>query len=138
MSNDQNDIIEENRREMEEERQPTPTPWGIKSPKGLTRKDQEGDRLIYSLNSNEHIAETFQYQGHSTKDQETSIANAEFIVRAVNSHEELLKVIKALRSDIAFVLTNSPQTHVKEVASLSVKYADKVLTKAEGKEDLTK
>ena len=72
----------------------TPTPWKIAQQKGIVGYQKEGDRLIYSEQTKEHIAETFQYRNEENFDAETSVKNAEFIVTACNAHEDLLEIAK--------------------------------------------
>jgi hypothetical protein len=45
----------------------------------------------------------------------------------------LLKVVKNLRSDLAYVLANSSQSDIRDIIKLSVDYADKAVAQAEGK-----
>lgn len=76
--------------------QHTPGPWKVKTPKGLVGLEREGDRLIVSEETKEHVAAVFQYRNDNHKDKTTSLANAEFIVTACNSHADLLAACEAL------------------------------------------
>ncbi len=65
----------------------TPTPWKVAMPLG------EGDIQILSVKVNAYgnfINAVVPFRVFSNED----VANAEFIVRAVNSHEELLSAMK--------------------------------------------
>lgn len=70
--------------------QHAPTPWVIKAPGISVGHEKEGDRLVFAEETKEHVAEVFQYRNNDHKDEATSLANAEFIVRACNSHADLL------------------------------------------------
>jgi hypothetical protein len=68
----------------DESAQHTPTPWGL---------DSIDDTAIMSSTSNGHYIASCD---RGDLPQEICRANAEFIVRAVNSHAELLKLVEAL------------------------------------------
>jgi len=65
----------------------TKTPWFYTETH--TPEPQQDDYLIHDAEGR-HIAEVFQYQNNENQNG-PSQANAEFIVRACNLHEELLK-----------------------------------------------
>lgn len=76
--------------------QHTPTPWIVKNPKIPVGCDKEGDRLICSEETKEHVAEVFQYRNDNHKDEATGLANAEFIVLACNAYDDLLAALEDL------------------------------------------
>lgn len=57
--------------------------------------------------------------------------------RLKRDREELLEALKNLRSDLAYVLSNSGQSHITNVVKLSVKYVDKIMQSQaqDGKEE---
>lgn len=59
-------------------------------------------------------------------------ANAEFIIRAVNSHDELLKVVKNLRAHIV-AYNQRQKSSTNMIGSLAIHEADEAIAKAEGK-----
>ena len=103
----------------------TATPWNMVSQKGLIGRQKEGDRLIYSVETKEHVSETFQYRNDEHTDAETSIANAEFIVRACNSHEELVEACK----DVQYYFRNYEEDNTTALVHL-LKKIESALKKA--------
>lgn len=88
----------------------TPTPWAV------------GRKCESLVTSGIEIVADCQSTGELPR--EISVANAAFIVRAVNAHEELIKMIKNLR-DLALDADVIDNVHVEEI--------DFILSKAEGK-----
>ena len=70
----------------------TELPWHVVEP-ARPRPQEENDRLI-ATKDKKHVAETFQYQNHDNQNG-PGVANADFIVRACNSHYALLEACKA-------------------------------------------
>lgn len=87
----------------------TPTPWNNDSPSGL---------VIFS--ETERVA-TVDDLGSSFRTKEMK-ANAAFIVRAVNSHDDLLITLKSLRKAVSQYLAESVASDI-----------DAAIAKAEGK-----
>jgi len=69
----------------------TKTPWKAS---GIVQSapDTEGDMLIHT-EGGLHVAEVFQVQNLKHKDPEQSRANAAFIVKACNAHDELVSAL---------------------------------------------
>jgi len=65
----------------------TPTPWVYMSTKGIYLGCDENQKMAYAIESP---------SGNSWVLQLDREANAEFIVRAVNAHDELLRACNAL------------------------------------------
>ncbi len=78
----------------------TPRPWGISKRKVPCEKQTEGDRLIFSRKTKEHVSETFQYRNDEHTDAETSIANADLIVKAVNRDHLFNPLVDALEKAV--------------------------------------
>ena len=103
----------------------TPLPWLIVKPEKYG-PNQEDDRLIHTEDG-KHIAEVFQYQNYFHQNG-PSIANAEFIVRACNSHYELLEACKRtveMFDKNSTAMNELPYTYTR---------LKQVIAKAEGKE----
>ena len=101
----------------------TPTPWQIirpidGPPLTIRRKEahaQEPNIAYVNRDLN------------SWRSEEMCQSNAEFIVRAVNSHEELLRALKGLLSAYAWDYKKTPQNELQS----DVKKAVKAIAKAE-------
>lgn len=76
------------------EKKHTPTPWGINGTHKLF-DEQDEDSLIIRADGMWVAVVTPDANDHVRLGKEEVQANAEFIVRAVNSHEELLESLKA-------------------------------------------
>ncbi len=75
----------------------TPTPWYISTVStGLIRTEDNSEVIDYKIKHSLSDYESVQIGqiGYVFLDNETSKANAEFIVRAVNTHNELLEACK--------------------------------------------
>ena len=81
---------------MESKAKHTKGKLGIAEPSGIVGKRKEGDRLIYQLDTKEHICEVVQYRNYEHTDEETSVANAAHIVRCWNSHYGLMEALKEI------------------------------------------
>ncbi len=78
----------------------TPGPWLVKRPIGIIGHEKEGDRLIVSEETKEHVAEVFQYRNHNHKDEATALANARLIAASpcmLTALEECVTVYEAHR-----------------------------------------
>lgn len=93
----------------------TPTPWA----RNINHKYP-----IYSVTSHAHIAYTL-LDAPNGIDERVANANLEFIVRAVNAHDELVEVLRGLVVDVEYrrAIHKSPW-YERAVAALA---------KAEGK-----
>jgi hypothetical protein len=60
---------------------------------GLQSGESRRDKMIYTPDLMTAVASTFWPEGNSLDEQ---MANAEFILRAVNAHEQMLKALKAV------------------------------------------
>lgn len=101
----------------------TPTPWKVKE----GTMDFLGDsmRPIQAVHGS-IIA--FVSDGNLVDTQKRD-ADASFICRAVNAHEELVGMVKELLSELSWTAQNNPQHGLEG----TVEKAKKVLAKAEGK-----
>ncbi len=99
--------------------QHTPTPW---MQAGVSRY------IVKDLES-VSIASTTVPKGRNDKEEEAleklAYANAAFIVRAVNSHDELLKALSVLKNSITGVYYLGEEKEIEII--------DKAIAKAEGK-----
>lgn len=93
----------------------TPIPWTTEEYQG------EPKRIVVGPN-NEMIADCYADSSDDINLPENYKANADFIVRAVNSHEELLAALKLARAEI---FEFNPDN--------SFVYYDSILAKAEAK-----
>lgn len=92
----------------------TPGPWFCKQSQSYDIRQKE-DCLVYVKDKDNnplHIAETFQYQNDDNhKENGTSIANAEFIVKACNSHDALVAENERLKTELKNEATLSETRH---------------------------
>lgn len=93
----------------------TPTPWKIEVVEGLSIYGPEG-LLLADLKGN-----------HQTK------ANAAFIVKAVNCHEEMLTALRSVRNEYRRYVLNDPKNIEDAIGSRVLAQIDRAITKAEGK-----
>jgi len=89
----------------------TPTPWGWESLENRVRIEGNGYCVAIMQKG---------------MDRQTTEANAAFIVRAVNSHEELLDVMR-------FIIEMNEKTGAERNMPVAIRLAKKAIAKAEGK-----
>jgi len=106
----------------------SPLPWTIdKSHPGHLGIWASGERAPY----HREVAVLPQRSNHPQTPHETTDANVEFIVRAVNTHDELLAALKAfLRAPS--LGSSGPGSVTIEVQSFNLKAAEAAIRKAEG------
>ena len=63
----------------------------------------------------------------------TSLAHSKRIVRAVNSHEELLTALRSVRNEFRAYVLNDPKNLETALGSRILAQIDRAITKAEGK-----
>lgn len=105
------------------EPQHTPTPWKLAS---------WSPTLIVSESEGRHLANMNDVEVRHRGDKEPqtgSIANAAFIVRAVNSHEELIGMLKVYRNELMAKATTTGEKGYLNMYQL----VDKAIAKAKGK-----
>ena len=87
----------------------TPTPWNLhKQPYEF----RSGEGLDYSLMSNNDVLVLMAAPGHVTR---TFEANADFIVRAVNARDDLVKELEEI---LEFTLVEKQVLGEQEIASV--------------------
>ena len=106
----------------------TPTPWIL---------DGADDfYLIQEDRTAKAIGEVGSYEGCPVSDSEVG-ANAAFIVRAVNAHEELVKALKIAQAVVCHYLDHVPDEYAiggnqKFLVQGAINRIDQVIAKAEG------
>lgn len=116
----------------------TPTPWKIGAINNDPRRGVVGETAI--INSSAYcVAVAIPRGQHGDLAPEITRANAEFIVRAVNCHEELVQALTHIASlsagwDADGSLGPKPPLSWESVARLSMDLARAALAKAEGKQ----
>ena len=103
----------------------TPTPWKLNK--------AGSQKTIYINTADEeglYLADLQNCQGT-----ETTEANAEFIVRACNSHDDLVKALKEVKEQIGEVFYSQKQDNPEHDAAIDriVSVVGEALAKAEGK-----
>ena len=98
----------------------TPTPWELSEKENFMGSWE----ILDGDNSDNTIAMTSYRLG--TTDEEKQKANAEFIVRACNSHDELVKALKEIASYSPHCCEDCPCDYLRQVA-------EEAIAKAEGK-----
>ena len=108
----------------------TPTPWQLCNTRPDHPKTDPDNRLLIVPNDPSLGASIAQMPYNGDDDLKIkSYANAAFIVRAVNAHEELVATCQALISELRWTSKNGQFPGMDKV----IAEADKALAKAEGK-----
>lgn len=96
--------------------QHTPTPWRLdKENPDLVRDEKDGFLVTKVTGAND-------LESH---------ANAEFIVRAVNSHEEMLIALRSVRNEFRAYVLNDPKNLETANGSRILAQIDRAIAKAE-------
>lgn len=98
----------------------TPGPWTIIKPKMPIGSDKEGDRLIGRPETEEHIAEVFQYRNHDHKDEATALANARLIAASPCLFEALVNLLSLCQCEYPKSVWHGPDAWSEAIAARAV------------------